>query len=113
MADIAAVVSPLGPRQFQSLFHCIPFSATCTLTAAAAAETSQVITGVTGAKQGDLVILGFVEDAESGSLSATVHADDKVEIILANATASTITIAVGTVVKGVVLQLVEDGIPVA
>lgn len=111
MADVAAKISPLGPRQFQSLFNTIPFSATCTLTAAAAAETSQVITGVTGAKQGDIVILGIVEDAEAGSLTATVHVDDGVELILANATGSTITIAAGTVVKGVVLQLKEAGIP--
>lgn len=105
MADVAATVGPNHARQFQSLFTVIPFSATVTLTAAAAAETSQVLTGVIGAKQGDIVILGIVEDAEAGSLTATCHADDSIELILNNATGSTITIAVGTVVKGVVLQL--------
>ena len=107
MADTVAVVGPQGHRQFQDLFEVIPFSATCTLTAAAAAETSQVITGVTGAALGDIVLLGVVEDAESGSLTATVNAANSVEIILANATGSTITIAAGTVVKGVVLKLRE------
>ncbi len=105
MADVAAVAGPLGPRQFQDLFTCIPFSGTCTLTAAGGAETSQVLTGVSGAALGDIVLLGVVEDAEDGSLTATVNAADQVEIILANATASTITIAAGTVVRGVVLKL--------
>ncbi len=104
MADTTAVVGYQGGRQFRALFDTIPFTATCTLTAAAAAETSQVINGVTGARQGDIVLLGAVEDAEAGSLTATVNANDSVEIILANATGSTITIAVGTVVYGVVLK---------
>ena len=105
MADVAAVAGAQAPRQFQDLFEVIPFSGTCTLTAAAGTETSQVLTGVTGAALGDIVLVGVVEDAEAGSLTATVPLADQVEIILANATAGTITIAAGTVVRGVVLKL--------
>ena len=111
MADIAATIYPLGPYQFAGLFSTIPFSASCTLTALAAAETSQLVTGVAGAKQGDIVILGIVEDAEGGTLTATVSADNVVELIFSNATGSTITIPVGTVVKGVVLQLNDSNLP--
>jgi hypothetical protein len=91
-------------RQFQDVFsEVIPFAGTVTLTAAAGAETSATVT-VPGAEQGDAVLFGIVEDAESGSLTATVNAADTVEFILANATGSTITIASGTVVYGVVLK---------
>lgn len=105
MADIAATVGPDHARQFQSLFTVIPFSATVTLTATAGSETSQILTGIIGAAQGDLVILGIVEDTEAGSLTGQVNVTDQVELIFANATGSTITIPVLTVVKGVVLKL--------
>lgn len=92
------------PRQFRDIFKSvIPFSGTVTLTAAAGAETSATVS-VPGAAVGDAVIASLVEDTESGSLTAQVNAADLVEFILANATASTITIPSGSVVKGVVLK---------
>lgn len=93
-----------GKKQFQDIFDSvIPFSGTVTLTAAAGAETSATVS-VPGAAVGDAVIFSLVEDTESGTLTAQVNAADLVEFILANATASTITIASGSVVKGVVLK---------
>jgi len=90
-------------RSFRSLFkYAIPFSGTVTLTATAGAETSASVT-VAGAAVGDAVLFGLVEDTEDGVLTANVNTAGAVEFTLVNATASTITIAAGTVVKGVVL----------
>lgn len=92
-----------GKHQFQDIFtEVIPFSGTVTLTAAAGAETAASVT-VPGAEVGDAVIFGLVEDTESGSLTGQVNTAGAVEFVLANATASTITIASATV-KGVVLK---------
>lgn len=91
-----------GPRQFQELFDVIPFTGTVTLTAAAGVETADTV-AVEGAESGDIVLIGLEEDTESGVLSANVNTADVVEIVFANATASTITIASATV-NGVVLK---------
>jgi len=92
------------PRQFRDIFKsAIPFTGTVTLTAAGGAETSDTV-AVAGAVQGDCVLFGLVEDTEDGVLTANVNVDGLVEFTLVNATASTITIAAGTVVKGVVLK---------
>jgi len=99
------------PRQFRSIFKSgIPFSGTVTLTAAAAAETSDTVT-VAGAVQGDCVLFGLLEDTEDGVLTANVNVDGLVEFTLVNATGSTITIA-GATVKGVVLKW-DDEVGVA
>jgi len=96
------------PRQFRSIFKsAIPFTGTVTLTAAAAAETSDTV-AVAGAEQGDVVLFGIVEDTESAVVTADVNVDGLVEFTLVNATGSTITIAAGTVVKGVVLKFDDE-----
>ena len=81
-----------------------------TLTAVAAAETSDTV-AVVGAEQGDAVVFGLVEDTEDGVLTANVNVNGLVEFTLVNATASTITIA-GATVKGVVLKF-DDEVGVA
>jgi len=91
-------------RSFRSIFpRAIPFTGTVALTAAAAAETSDTVS-VPGAAQGDCVLFGLVEDTEDAVVTAHVNAADLVEFTLVNATGSTITIAAGTVVNGVVLK---------
>lgn len=90
-------------RQFQGLFEeVIPFVGTVTLTATAGAETSDTVT-VTGARPGDIVLVGLEEDTEDGVMTANVNANDTVEITLVNATGSTITIA-SAQIRGVVLK---------
>ena len=91
-----------GPRLFQDLFDVIAFTGAVTLTAAAGAETQASVT-VVGAVPGDIVIWGLVEDIEGATVSANVNTADAVEFTLANATASTITIA-SAAVNGVVLR---------
>ena len=90
-------------RNFRGIFaSAIPFSGDVTLTAVAAAETSDTIS-VPGAEVGDAVIFGLNEDTEDGVLTGNVNAADLVEFTLVNATASTITIAAAEI-KGVVLK---------
>lgn len=89
-------------RQFQDLFDAITFSGTVTLTALAGAETSATVT-VPGAAVGDIVLFGVTEDFESANVTASVSAANTVEVILGNATASTITIT-SAPIKGVVLK---------
>lgn len=89
--------------QFTGLFeNVIPFVGSVTLTAAAGAETQASVT-VAGAEQGDIVLWGLNEDIEGATVSANVNVDGAVEFTLANATASTITIA-SAEVRGVVLK---------
>lgn len=98
-----AGVGTKGKRQFQALGEVIPFVGTVTLTAAAGAETQSSVT-VGGAENGDIVLWGVEEDLEGGVLSANVNVAGAVEFTFANATASTITIAAGTVVNGLVIK---------
>ena len=99
------------PRQFRDIFKSvIPFSGSVTLTAVAAAETSDTVS-VPGAVVGDAVIFGLAEDTEDGVLTGNVNVADVVEFTLVNATASTITIAAATI-KGVVLKF-DDEVGVA
>jgi hypothetical protein len=90
-------------RQFRDLFPVvIPFRQAVTLTAAAGAETSAAIT-VAGAALGDIVLFGIVGDLADATVSANVNAANTVEITLANATASTVTLA-SVQAYGVVLK---------
>lgn len=92
-----------GKRQFQALFDIIPFVQTgAVLTATAGSETGVNIT-VPGAELGDIVIASVDADVADASFTADVTAANTVTVVLANATASTVTIASGTV-RGVVLK---------
>ena len=100
---MAVTVGNKGPRQFQDLFDVIPFQdSAAALTAAAGAETGVNI-AVPGAALGDIVIASVNADVADASFTADVTAADVVTVVLANATASTVTIAAGNV-KGVVLK---------
>lgn len=90
-------------RQFRDLFsQVIPFTGTGTLTATAGSETTVSIS-VPGAALGDIVIVGVAGDLADATISANVNVVNTVEVTLANATGSTVTLASVTI-NGVVLK---------
>ena len=105
---MAVTVGKTNRYQFQGLFQdAIPFQESdITLTAAAGAETSEDLT-VPGARPGDMVLWGLVEDHEGATVTADVTANDTITVTLANATGSTITIA-AAVFNGLVLRVPDS-----
>jgi len=88
---------------FRSLFDVITFKDSAALLTATAGSETAVDIAVTGAELGDIVIASVNADVGDASFTADVTAANVVTVVLANATASTVTIAAGEV-KGVVLK---------
>ena len=97
-ADTAAVttISSDNPRQFGDIFESVIFAELTWEddTVAAGLAASGTYTGITGARQGDFVMVAPVSDlGDDLSFTAQVTADDEVTIIVQDQTAATNTSA--------------------
>ena len=98
--------SAKSPRQFQSLFDVIPFSANIDDDSLAAQVAGQCDITVTGASVGDFVIVEVAADRAAQLLQGYVSAADTVTLTTFNVegTDADTSLAGNPVVKGIVLS---------
>jgi len=106
-ADASAVVlsNVAGPRQFQDLFTCIPFTFTFDENSLAAGLSSAGDVSVVGAELGDFVLIAGTSDLVDVAMAAFVASSGVVTVTCTDLSAATNTGRAGNeTYNGVVLK---------